>query len=76
MDVAKVLESTAREALFEGQRNFAVLSTNMADAIRVHADELARDDPQNAERVLQQATTMISQFKAAHPHRVVSHAVH
>jgi hypothetical protein len=76
VDVAKILERTAREALFEGQRNFAVLSTNMADAIRIHADELARDDPQNAERVLQQATTMISQFQAAHPHRVVSHAVH
>ena len=33
VDVAKILESTAREALFEGQRNFAVLSTNMADMV-------------------------------------------
>lgn len=76
VDVAKVLENTAREALFEGNRNFALLSTNMADAIRVHADELARDNPENAERVLQQASTMISQFQAAHPHRMISHAVH
>jgi hypothetical protein len=48
----------------------------MAEAIRQNADELARDSLENAERVLQQATAMITQFKAAHPHRVVSLAVH
>jgi hypothetical protein len=76
VDVANVLEITARDALFAGNPNFALLSTNMAEAIRVHADMLARDDVQSAERVLQQATAMINQFKAAHPYRVVSHAVH
>lgn len=76
VDVADILKNTARDALFAGSPNFALLSTNMAEAIRIHADELARDDVRNAERVLQQATAMISQFKAAHPYRVVSHAVH
>ncbi len=76
VDVAAILERTAREALFEGQRNFAAVTTNMAEAIRVHADELARDDVAQAARVMRQATAMVSQFKAAHPHRIVSHAVH
>ena len=76
VDVAKILESTARDALFVGNQNFAQMSTNMAEAIRIHADELARDGVENAERVLQQATAMISQFRAAHPYRVVSHTMH
>ena len=38
--------------------------------------ELARDDLRNAERVLQQATSMLSQFNAVHPYRMVSIAVH
>ena len=76
VNVAEILESTAREAMFQGERNFALISTNMAEALRVHADELARDDPGNAARVLQQATAMISQFKAAYPHRMVSLAMH
>lgn len=76
VDVAMLLEGAARDALFVGNQNFAALSTNMAEAIRVHADELARDDAGNAERVLQQANAMISQFKSAHPHRVLSYAMH
>jgi hypothetical protein len=48
----------------------------MAEAIRIHADELARDDIENAGRVLEQANSMVSQFRTAHPHRVVSHAMH
>jgi len=76
VDVAKILESTARDAKFVGNQNFGSMSTNMAEAIRVHADELARDDIENAERVLQQATAMISQFRSVHPHRVVSHSMH
>lgn len=75
-DIARVLEGAAREAYVEGNRGFAVLSANMAAAIRINADELARDDLQNAESVLQQATTVISQFKAVHPYRMVSHARH
>ncbi|MBY4609112.1 hypothetical protein K6M90_15795 [Rhizobium sp. 9T] len=76
VDIARTLEDTAREALVEGNMHFAVLSNNMAEAIRVNADELARDDPENAERVLLQATAMISQFEAVHPYRMVSMAVH
>ncbi|MDP9734944.1 UNVERIFIED_ORG: SHS2 domain-containing protein [Rhizobium sp. SORGH_AS260] len=76
VDVARVLEGTAYEAYVEGNRHFAALSANMAQAIRVNADELARDDIQNAERVLLQATAMISQFNAVHPYRMVSKAVH
>lgn len=75
-DIARVLEGTAREAFIEGNRHFAALSANMAQAIRVNADELARDDVQNAERVLLQATAMISQFNALHPYRIMSHAIH
>ena len=75
-DIARALEGTAREAYVEGNRHFAALSANMAQAILVNADELARDDLQKAERVLQQATTMISQFNAAHPYRMVSRALH
>jgi hypothetical protein len=76
IDIARILEDTAREAFVEGNKHFAVLSNNMAAAIRINADELARDDVRNAERVLQQATTMLSEFKAAHPYRLVSMAVH
>jgi hypothetical protein len=76
VDVAEVLENTARDAMFAGNPNFALMTNNMAEAIRIHADELARDDVQNAARVLEQANSMISQFRAAHPHRVVSHAMH
>ncbi|EJT02302.1 hypothetical protein [Rhizobium sp. CCGE 510] len=76
VDIARTLEDTAREALVEGDAQFAELSINMAEAIWVNADELARDDSENAERVLLQATAMISQFEAVHPHRMVSMAVH
>lgn len=76
IDVAAILENTARDAIFVGNPNFALMSNNMAEAIRIHADELARDDIENAGRVLEQANSMISQFRAAHPHRVVSHAIH
>ncbi|KAA1180233.1 hypothetical protein FP026_15440 [Rhizobium tropici] len=76
IDVARTLEGTALEALVEGNKQFAALSTNMAEAIRVNADELARDDPEQAEELLQQAVAMISQFNATHPYRLISTAVH
>lgn len=60
----------------EGNRHFAALSANMAQAILFNADDLARDEIKNAERVLQQAAAMISQFNATHPYRIVSHAMH
>jgi ABC-type Zn uptake system ZnuABC Zn-binding protein ZnuA len=76
VDIARALESTARDAFIEGHRHFALMSTNMAEAIRLNADELARDDPQNSGRVLQQATAMIAQFKAVHPYPLVSKSMH
>ncbi|MGV1791079.1 hypothetical protein [Rhizobium sp. A37_96] len=76
IDIARTLEGNAREAFVEGNQQFAALSTNMAEAIRINADELARDDPENAEILLQQAVAMISQFNATHPYRLISTAVH
>ncbi|MGA1805315.1 hypothetical protein [Rhizobium sp. HT1-10] len=76
VDFARWLETTSQEALVYGEGRFAVISANMAEAIRVNADELARDKPEMTERVLQQASAMISQFKAAYPHRVISRSVH
>ena len=76
VDFARWLETASQEALLYGEGRFALMSANMAEAIRVNADELARDTPETAERVLQQACEMISQFKAAYPHRVLSRSVH
>ncbi|MDP9857327.1 hypothetical protein V6R98_26550 [Agrobacterium sp. CCNWLW71] len=75
-DFARWLETTSQDALVYGEGRFAVMSANMAQAIRINADELARDNPETTERVLQQACAMISQFKAAYPHRVLSRSVH
>ncbi|ENN88771.1 hypothetical protein RHSP_43790 [Rhizobium freirei PRF 81] len=76
IDVALTLEGAAREALVEGDKQFAAFSSNMAEAIRINADELARDDPESADEVLKQAAEVISQFKASHPYRLISTAVH
>ncbi len=76
IDIARTLEGTAREAFVEGNRQFAALTSNMAEAIRINADELVRDDPEQAEKLLQQAVAMISQFNATHPYRLISTAVH
>lgn len=75
-DFARWLETTSQDALVYGEGRFAVMSANMVQAIRINADELARDNPETTERVLQQACAMISQFKAAYPHRVLSRSVH
>jgi hypothetical protein len=76
VDFARWLETTSQEALAYGEGRFAMLSANMAEAIRVNADELARENPETAERVLQQACAMISQFKTAYPHPLLSRSVH
>lgn len=75
-DFARWLETASKEALVYGEGRFARTSANMAEAIRTNADELARENPETAERVLQQACAMISQFKAAYPYRVLSRTVH
>ncbi|MBW6425226.1 hypothetical protein KX729_27720 [Rhizobium sp. XQZ8] len=76
VDFARWLETASKEALVYGEGKFAILSASMAEAMRVNADEIARDKPEAAERVLQQAYTMMAQFKAAYPHRVISRSVH
>jgi hypothetical protein len=76
VDFARWLETASQDALVYGEGRFAVMSANMAQAIRINADELARDNPEATERVLQQACAMISKFKAAYPHRVLSRSVH
>jgi urease accessory protein UreE len=76
VDFARWLEIASQDALVYGEGRFAVMSANMAQAIRINADELARDNPETTERVLQQACEMISQFKAVYPHRVLSRSVH
>lgn len=75
-DIAEALEGAARETLAEGNKQFADLSTNMAQAIRVNVDELANEDPDIAEQVLQQAAAVLSQFQATHPYRMISIAIH
>ena len=76
VNFARWLETASQDALVYGEGRFAVMSANVAQAIRLNADELARDNPETTERVLQQACAMISQFKAAYPHRVISRSVH
>ncbi len=76
VNLARTLEWNAREAYVEGDEQFAVLSKNMADAIRINADELARQDPEHSGRAMAEATAIISQFNATHPYRMVSAAIH
>jgi len=76
VDFARWLETASQEALIFGEGRFAMMSASMAEAMRVNADELARENPEKAERLLQQASAMMAQFKSAYPYRVVSRAVH
>jgi hypothetical protein len=76
VDFARWLEAASQDALVYGEGRFAMMSASMAEAMRVNADELARDNTKKAERVLQQASAMMAQFKAAYPHRVISRSVH
>ncbi|TWF43312.1 hypothetical protein [Neorhizobium alkalisoli] len=76
VDFARWLEAASQDALVYGEGRFAMMSASMAEAMRVDADEPARDNPENTERVLQQASAMMAQFKAAYPHRVISRSVH
>jgi hypothetical protein len=76
VDFARWLETASKEALVYGEGKFAMASASMAGAMRVNADELARDNPEKTERVLQQASAMMAQFKAAYPNRVISRSLH
>lgn len=76
VDFARWLEVASQEALIFGEGRFALMSASMAEAMRVNANELAREDPEKAEHLLRQASEMMAQFKSAYPYRVVSRAVH
>lgn len=76
IDFARWLETTSQDALVYGEGRFALMSANLAQAIRANADNLARDTPETAARLLQRACAMISQFKATYPHRVLSRSIH
>ncbi len=76
IDFAQWLETTSQDALVYGEGRFALMSANLAQAIRSNADDLARNTPETAARLLQQACAMISQFKATYPYRVLSRSIH
>lgn len=75
-ETARALEHNARVALVEGDKQFAQMSSNMADAIRINADELAREDIDTAQRVLLEANAIIERFNVIHPYRMLSAAIH
>lgn len=76
VNLARHLDTTAMESMVEGYGRFAMFTKNMADAIRVNADELARDDVRHAEQVMRHAVDLIRKYSAAYPHRMLSRAVH
>ncbi len=76
VNIAETLETNAREALFEGNQQFAAISNGIAQAIFVNLDELATGEAEAAANVLNQASEIITQFKASHPYPMVSMAVH
>lgn len=73
--LAVALEGIAKEAFVEGNKHFAAVSQGMADAIRVNADEWANEDVSNAGFAAEQASEMVSKFRAEHPHRIVTYAL-
>jgi hypothetical protein len=74
--VGRHLNGAALESMVEGNRKFGIFSKNMAEAILLNADELARDDVRHAENVLKQANELIRQFGASHPYRMQSYSLH
>jgi hypothetical protein len=74
--VAETLELSAREALIEGNRGFARNSQNLALTIRGSTDELSSEDLLAAEILLQQAMTLIEQFRMRHPYRPETLTLH
>jgi hypothetical protein len=74
--VVDSLEESSKEASLEGQGSFAENSRNLALAIKGSADELATDEVEAANVLLQRAMTMISQFRLRHPYPAQSFAIH
>jgi hypothetical protein len=75
LEMAHSLEDTAREAMIEGNQQYAMLSRTMAEAIFNSADELARDNTATAAKMAEKATIIISNFHTAYPYRIVSYAL-
>ncbi|MDE1996082.1 MAG: hypothetical protein KGI75_26525 [Rhizobiaceae bacterium] len=74
--VADTLEVSAREALLEGEKAFALNSQTMAATIRVNADELAGENVDAASSVLEQAMNMIVEFRKERPYPAQSFLIH
>ncbi|AYG62656.1 hypothetical protein QD460_20295 [Rhizobium jaguaris] len=74
--VVDTLEETSKEASLEGQGTYAENSRNLALAISGSADDLATDELDAANILLQQAMTMISQFRLRHPYPAASLSIH
>jgi hypothetical protein len=74
--VVDSLEDSAREARLEGQHSFAESSQNMAITIRDSSEELATEDLDAASLLLQEAMSMISQFRLRHPYPAQSLSIH
>ncbi len=73
--LAVALEGVAGEASVEGNKHLAAVSQGIADAIRVNADDWARDDLANAGFAVVQASEMLSRFRVDHPHQIVTYAL-
>ena len=74
--VADALETSAKEALIEGNAGFAANSENLALTIRGSVNGLSNDDLKAAEILLQQAMTLIEQFRFRDPHRPETLTLH
>jgi hypothetical protein len=74
--VADALETSAKEALIEGNASFAASSGNLALTIRGSVHGLANTDLKAAEFLLQQAMTLIEQFRFRDPHRPETLTLH
>ncbi|WP_160003507.1 hypothetical protein [Rhizobium sp. 18055] len=74
--VADALETSAKEAMIEGNPSFAANSENLALTIRGSVYGLANNDLKAAEILLQQAMTLIEQFRFRDPHRPETLTLH
>ncbi|MBB3457221.1 hypothetical protein FHT86_005539 [Rhizobium sp. BK313] len=74
--VVNTLEESSTEASLEGEATYAENSRHLALTIRGSSDELATDEIEAANVLLQQAMTLISQFRLRHPYPAQSLSIH
>jgi hypothetical protein len=74
--VAGSLDESAREAAMEGHNAYAENSRSLAATINGSVEELASEELHAANVLLQQAMSMLSAFRNAHPHRAQSLSIH